>query len=123
MIVLDAVILNPDRHFGNFGFMVDNDTFEVLRFAPVFDHNMAMLARAMKEDLVTDSPYIKEMGHRIGPDFVPAARLLLTDREKERLRSIQNDPLRLHGAYNLPRERTDFLEETVHLQIRRILGE
>ena len=30
MIVLDAVILNPDRHFGNFGFLVDNDTFSEL---------------------------------------------------------------------------------------------
>ncbi len=44
MIVLDAVILNPDRHLGNFGFIVDNETFKVKRFAPVFDHNMALAA-------------------------------------------------------------------------------
>ena len=122
MIVLDAAILNPDRHYGNFGFMVDNDTFEVLRFAPVFDHNMAMLARAMTDDLAIDSPYIKEMGHKIGPDFIPAARAMATDTMKERLRKVYEEPLRLHEQYNLDRERTDFLNEIVHHQIREILS-
>lgn len=121
MIVLDAVIMNPDRHFGNFGFMVNNETYEVLRFAPVFDHNMAMLSRAMKEDLSLDSPYILEMGHKIGPSFVPGARAMLTDKAKERLMSLADKPLQLHSSYNLPRERTDFLEKQVQHQIHRIL--
>lgn len=121
MIVLDAVILNPDRHFGNFGFLVDNETFKILRFAPVFDHNMSMLARAMKEDLSIDSEYIKEMGHKIGPDFIPGARAMLTERERERLQALSDVPLRLHALYNLPKERTDFLEQQVQHQIAGIL--
>ena len=39
MCVLDAVILNPDRHYGNFGVLFDNDTMQVLGMAPVFDNN------------------------------------------------------------------------------------
>ena len=34
MIVLDALILNTDRHMGNYGFMVDNDTMQIKRMAP-----------------------------------------------------------------------------------------
>ncbi len=123
MIILDAVIFNPDRHFGNFGFIVDNDTFEVLRFAPVFDHNMAMLARAMKDDLVEESPYIAEMGHKIRGQFIPVARTLLDEVSKERLRAVADEPLRLHEKFNLPEERTAFLEKAVQGQIKGILRE
>ena len=121
MIVLDSVIMNPDRHYGNFGFMVNNETFEILRFAPVFDHNMAMLARAMKEDLKPDSPYIMEMGHKIGPDFIPAGRAFASDRVKGILRELRDAPLKLHEKYNLPKERTDFLERQGRRQIDGIL--
>lgn len=122
MIVLDAVILNPDRHFGNFGFLVDNDTFEILDFAPVFDHNMAMLARAMQMDLELDSPYIMELGHKSGPDFIPAARRMLTETSRKALLELAEEPLKLHVQYNLPKERTDFLEKQVHHQIQQILA-
>lgn len=43
MVVLDAVTFNQDWHLGNFGFLVNNDTFEIKSFAPLFDFNMAML--------------------------------------------------------------------------------
>ena len=122
MIVLDAVILNPDRHFGNFGFIVDNDTFDILRFAPVFDHNMAMLARAMPEDMEKiDSPYILGLGHKIGPDYIPVARHFADSIIREVLKKLRDEPLRLHETYNLPKERTDFLEKQVHHQIEEIL--
>lgn len=122
MIVLDAVILNPDRHLGNFGFIVDNETYKVLRFAPVFDHNMAMLSRAMKDDLTENSPYIENMGHKINGDFIPVARALATDSMKSKLKDMTDIPLRLHEQYNLPKERTDFLEWIVRRQIREIVG-
>lgn len=37
MIIFDALIANKDRHYGNFGFLIDNDTNEILRPAPIFD--------------------------------------------------------------------------------------
>ena len=122
MIILDAVIFNPDRHFGNFGFIVDNDTFEVLRFAPVFDHNMALFARAMKSDLVENSSYIEEMGHKIQGRFIPVARGFLDDTTRGRLRALADEPLHLHKQYNLSVARTEFLERAVREQIRKILS-
>lgn len=122
MIVLDGVIMNPDRHLGNFGFMVDNDTFEIKGFAPVFDHNMAMLARAMREDLEIDSPYIQEMGHKINGFFVPVSRAMLRDETRKKLHELKDVRLRLHEKYNLPKERTDFLEKQVRHQIEGILS-
>ncbi|MEF2864858.1 MAG: HipA protein, partial [Eubacteriales bacterium] len=43
MFVLDALILNTDRHLGNFGFLFDNQTIEVKTAAPMFDHNRSLL--------------------------------------------------------------------------------
>ena len=42
MIVLDALLFNTDRHFGNFGFMVDNDTNKIVAPAPLFDHGNSL---------------------------------------------------------------------------------
>ena len=50
MIVFDAVILNTDRHFGNFGFMVDNGRNEICAPAPLFDHGLSLLTYAMDDE-------------------------------------------------------------------------
>ena len=50
MFLFDAVIFNEDRHKGNFGVLVDNEKQEIVGAAPLFDHNIAMLCYAEKED-------------------------------------------------------------------------
>lgn len=53
MIVADAVCINQDRHFGNFGFLVNNETFERVAIAPVFDFNLAMFPYADGDEVFT----------------------------------------------------------------------
>ena len=38
MIVFDALICNTDRHFGNFGVLVDSRNNKIIAPAPLFDH-------------------------------------------------------------------------------------
>ena len=121
MIILDAVILNTDRHLGNFGFIVDNDTFRIKRFAPVFDHNMALLARAMDNSLEADADYYRSLGHKIGSDFITAARALLYPRIRGILRSLCYFTFTAHEKYNLPQKRLSFLENIVRQQASSIL--
>lgn len=45
MIFLDTLAANPDRHTANFGLLRDIKTGKLIGFAPVFDHNMALIAR------------------------------------------------------------------------------
>lgn len=121
MIVLDAVILNPDRHFGNFGFIVDNDTFHIKRFAPVFDNNMALAARATNSSLEEDAEYTKSLGHKIGADFIQAAKVMLTHRTRNILHQLQDFSFTPHSSYNLPAKRLRFLNSLVQNQIHDIL--
>lgn len=43
MCILDALILNIDRHSGNFGVLYENDTLQIQKMAPVFDNNRSLL--------------------------------------------------------------------------------
>ena len=45
MIFLDTIVANPDRHTANFGLLRDIKTGKLIGFAPLFDHNMALIAR------------------------------------------------------------------------------
>ena len=45
MIFLDTIVANPDRHTANFGLLRDIKSGKLIGFAPLFDHNMALIAR------------------------------------------------------------------------------
>ena len=42
MIVVDYLIANTDRHWGNFGFVRDVDTLKYLQFAPIYDSGTSL---------------------------------------------------------------------------------
>ena len=44
MLYLDAITMNVDRHIHNYGVLRDVKTGKVLQFAPLFDHNLTLLA-------------------------------------------------------------------------------
>ena len=45
ILFMDALVLNPDRHTENYGILRDRETGEVLRMAPNFDNNLALISR------------------------------------------------------------------------------
>ena len=42
MLLIDVLLANRDRHYGNFGFLYDPNTMIIESFAPVFDLNQAL---------------------------------------------------------------------------------
>lgn len=47
MLVFDALICNTDRHYSNFGLLVDNKTNKPVAFAPIFDNGLSLFNYAM----------------------------------------------------------------------------
>lgn len=45
MCLLDSIILNIDRHDGNFGYLVSNDKHTIGVMAPIFDNNLSLLCK------------------------------------------------------------------------------
>lgn len=100
MIVFDAVILNTDRHFGNFGFMVDNRKNRICAPAPLFDHGLSLLTYAMDDDLQDWEAYAKTRVPATYSDFTELARELMRHSQKEKLRKLINFKFKKHSRYN-----------------------
>lgn len=119
MVVMDAVMGNVDRHAGNYGFLVDNGTGEVLRMAPLFDHNMACLPMMMEMD--DFETYVSMIGPKIGTDFVAIAREMLTPRIRAKLVALKDfeygDP-----GFDYPQWKLDAVNRLKNRQIEAILA-
>jgi len=93
MILLDAVICNTDRHFGNFGFLVDNRTNKIAAPAPLFDHGNSLFSlagRAAWESDIALEEYVSTLVPCVYDDFMEEAKSVLTSERKEKLRHLLN---------------------------------
>ena len=50
ILFMDALCFNMDRHTKNYGILRDRDTGKVLRMAPNFDNNIALISRGYGAD-------------------------------------------------------------------------
>ena len=124
MIVLDALIFNTDRHFGNFGFLVDNKTNKITAPAPLFDHGNALFNFAGRDDL-SSAEALKRHADTLLPcvydDFVATAKKLLTPAHKEGLRRLLNFKFKKHSRYNLPGDRLKLIEKQIRRRAKELL--
>lgn len=124
MIVFDAVVCNTDRHYGNFGFLVDNDTNQIAAPAPLFDHgnalfNLAGLACWMDEKELEE--YIEALQPAVYDDFLGTAKELMGDRQREQLRHLLTFKFETHHTYNLPVRRRRMIEKQIQKRARQLL--
>ena len=116
MLVFDAVICNVDRHFGNFGVMVDNRTNTVVSPAPLFDHGNSLFNFAGMDAWSSDAAleeYIETLAPSVYDDFLGTAKSALTPKLREKLRHLLNFKFKKHSRYNLPEKRLRMIEKQV----------
>ena len=124
MIVLDAIICNPDRHFGNFGFLVDNKTNKIVAPAPLFDHGNSLFNFAGKSDLVSDedlSEYADTLLPCVYDDFIAEAKSVMTPELQEKVRHLVNFKFKKNPRYNLDNKRLKLIEKQIQKRARILL--
>ena len=124
MIVFDAVIFNTDRHFGNFGVLIDSRTNKITAPAPLFDHGNSLFSLAGRDALSGEremAKYAKTLLPCVYDDFVTEAKRVLTKEHKERLRGLLDLKIKRNGRYNLPDERLALIEKTVRARVSELL--
>jgi len=124
MIVLDAIIMNTDRHFGNFGFIIDNKTNEIVSPAPLFDHGNALLNFAGRDDLESNeslTAYANTLVPCVYDDFIGTAKKVLTPKHREGLRKLLEFKFRKNSRYNLPDKRLKMLEKMIQTRAKVLL--
>ena len=124
MLVFDAVICNVDRHFGNFGVMVDNRTNTVVSPAPLFDHGNSLFNFAGMDVWTSDAAledYIETLAPSVYDDFLGTASAVLTPELREKLRHLLTFRFKKHSRYNLPEKRLRMIEKQVQKRARVLL--
>ena len=125
MLLFDAVIFNVDRHYGNFGFLVDNTTNRIIAPAPLFDHGNSLLNFAGRDNLSSTDELKKYADTRkpcVYDDFVTEAASILTHERRNSLRKLLNFRFKRHSRYNLDKKRLTMLEEIVRSRASEILN-
>lgn len=121
MFVVDAIILNEDRHKNNFGFLVDNDKQEIIAMAPLFDHNISLLPYAEQEDFSNIEDFLETRGPKLSDKWNNMAANLLDSRLRKILINLSDFRFTRHPKYNLPEWRLEALEALIHKNIKEIL--
>ena len=124
MLVLDAIIMNTDRHFGNFGFIIDNKTNKIVAPAPLFDHGNALLNFAGRDDLENDEAlkaYADTLLPCVYDDFIGTAKTVLTQKHREGLRKLLGFKFKKNPRYNLPDKRLKMLEKMIQSRAKLLL--
>ena len=124
MLVFDAVICNTDRHFGNFGILIDNETNTIVKPAPLFDHGNSLFNFAGKEDLKTEAAlesYIATLLPQAYDDFISEAKTVMTDKNREQLRHLLTYRLKKNPRYNVPEDRFRLIDAQIRKRAAMLL--
>lgn len=123
LCILDALLLNTDRHLGNLGLLVCNSTQEIQGMAPVFDLNRTLLYDL--EDPLPAAPeeWMRRRLPWFGRDFLTTGRGLMTN-------AIRSDLKNLKGFRFTPpacpaaveKTRLETLSAVVNHQIQQLLA-
>lgn len=124
MLIFDAVVCNTDRHFGNFGLLINSNTNQVSGPAPLFDHGNSLFNYAgeefMKNEVALDS-YIKTLQPCVYDDFIATAASHMNDENREQLRHLLTFKFKKHSRYNLSDHELSLIEGQIRKRAALLL--
>lgn len=121
MLIFDAVICNEDRHFGNFGLIINNKTNQIVDTAPLFDNGISLFNYAMAEDLKDAEAYAQTRLMATSQDFMTFATEVITKEQKKKLRNLIHFKFKKHSRYNLPPNRLKIIEKFIQNRVQELL--
>lgn len=126
MIILDSIIMNVDRHDGNFGFLINNDNFKIKGLAPIYDNDCSLGSLMSIQDKTIEESYQElrkfhpktELG-----GFIPQARKFMNKYYADKIRQMHPFKFkRLPKDVDVSDKRMAFMEYIVNSQIRAIFA-
>lgn len=123
MFVFDAIICNTDRHFGNFGFLVDNETNKIVAPAPLFDHGLSLFHYEFDEDMDDLIAKANVLMPATYTSFKKMANRMISGAQRSKLHKLANFKFKKHSKYNLSYRRLEALSRFVAQRASLLLGE
>ena len=122
MIVCDAITFNTDRHLGNFGFLFDTMSLDVISMAPCFDYNLSLFPMEVNDEFANVNSFINRYTPSLGTEFVKTAKYTLTDNIISDLKNLNGFSYEYSGDSKFTKERVKYLTDLSNQQINHILG-
>ena len=126
MFIFDALIFNTDRHYGNFGFLIDSHTNKIIAPAPLFDHGNSLFHFAGMDALKSKKSFLKYAETQmpcVYDDYVAEAKKVLTHEWRSAIRRLLDFKLPRHSRYNFSKERLNLIECAVSQRAAELLEE
>lgn len=126
MLIFDALIFNTDRHYGNFGVLVDSHENKIIAPAPLFDHGNSLFNFAGADALKSRESilkYAKAQMPCIYDDYVIEAKKVLTHEWRSAIRKLLDFKIPKHSRYNLGKDRLRLIEYAVSQRAAELLEE
>ena len=126
MFIFDALIFNTDRHYGNFGFLIDSHTNEIIAPAPLFDHGNSLFNFSGVDALKSKKSFLKYAEAQmpcVYDDYVAEAKKVLTHEWRSVIRKLLDFKFPRHSRYNLSKERLSLIEYAVSQRAAELLDE
>ena len=123
-ILFDALAMNM-RHLGNFGFIQDNDTLDIVGIAPIFDNGMALFGDIPNRELRNpefSSVYYFLSNRKYDRAKPGEIKALLTERQRKLAKEMIGFKFKRHREYNLKDERLELLESIIQTRAQYLSG-
>ena len=121
MLVFDAVIYNEDRHFGNFGVLMNSRTCNIFATAPIFDNGVSLFNYALNDDIDNLQVYAKTRTNPYDIPYETICREILGKKQRNQLKKLIGFSFQRHHSYNLPEHRLKAIEKQINLRVRQLL--
>ena len=122
MLVFDALIYNEDRHFGNFGVLLDSRTGKVTGAAPIFDNGVSLFNYAMPEEYEDLDDYAKTRSNPYGIPYEVICREVMSTLQRTQLKRMIGFSFTRHELYNLPEKYLQAIERQLQVRVRELLS-
>ena len=127
MYLIDSLIFNQDRHLGNFGFIFDNNTFEIIDFAPLYDYNISFLCNALDKDISSLNAFFQYedeymLGHKLGGKFSEVGRAVIDNKLNDLIPSTLIIPKHPNSTLNLDDHRIECIIKILENNAKSISG-
>ena len=104
LMVFDALVCNTDRHLGNFGMIIDNNTNKLLRPAPIFDNGLSIMAHIGLDELTQIQKESSKMTGYFNFKFDEQLKLFVQPRHIPNLQKLTEFEFIKHSEFNLGNE-------------------
>ncbi len=122
LMLFDSIIANQDRHFGNFGMLIDNNTGKFVRPAPIFDNGFSLLCGAADQDMEDVDFFVNNY---LECRYLPLniqAKWFVKKRHLSKLRSLLNFEFKKHPKYNIDDKTLTVLNHFIQKRARTVIN-